>query len=42
VAPSTKRVLSIVKAKAILIGLRLATTARQTLQHVKALFKKGK
>ena len=24
------------------IGLRLATTARQTLQHVKALFKKGK
>ena len=42
VEPSIKRVLSIVKAKAILIGLRLATTARQTLQRVKALFKKGK
>ena len=40
VEPSIKRVLSIVKVKAILIGLRLATTARQTLQRAVTAIKK--
>jgi hypothetical protein len=39
---SIKPVLITAKAKVIQIGLRLQTTARQTLQRVKALLKKGK
>ena len=41
-APSIKRVLSTVKAKAIQIGLRLRIIARQTRQPVKPSRKKGK
>jgi hypothetical protein len=41
-APLIKRVLSIVKAKAIQIGLRLRIIARQTRQPVKPSRKKGK
>jgi hypothetical protein len=39
---SIKRVLSIVKSKAIQIGLRLQIIARQILQRAKVFLKKGK
>lgn len=41
-AQSTKLALKHVVTTSGQIGQQLVTTARQTLQHVKALFKKGK